>query len=231
VVQSDRTAALFGRLLALLVALFVLLPFVEPRGFAVGAGRIAVEVAIVAAVWRLRSSLHVPVLVTAITALNELTGWLEKISPEPFLVVTSRVITLVFLGVTGVFLSRYFWKHRVVDAGSLAGALSVYLLLGYFWGTAFGLLEYLEPDSFQGACLPRPDGASSCDALRADFPRLGYLGFVTLTTLGYGDVVPVGTWARAMAGLEALLGQLFLVVLVARLVALHASASEHRSER
>jgi hypothetical protein len=229
VVQSDRTAALFGRLLALLVALFVLLPFVEPRGFAVGAGRIAVEVAIVAAVWRLRSSLHVPVLVTAITALNELTGWLEKISPEPFLVVTSRVITLVFLGVTGVFLSRYFWKHRVVDAGSLAGALSVYLLLGYFWGTAFGLLEYLEPDSFQGACLPRPDGASSCDALRADFPRLGYLGFVTLTTLGYGDVTPRTLHAEGLTSLAAVSGQLFLAVLIGRLVGSYVSQRAGRA--
>ena len=142
-VQSDRNAARFNILLALLACFFVLVPFFESGGLVEGIVRIAVEVTLVAAVWSLRSSLRVPVLVTTIMALNELTGWLETISPELLLVVPSRVLTMVFLGITAGFLSRHFWKHQVADAGSLAGSFSVYLPRGYFWTTAFGLLEYM----------------------------------------------------------------------------------------
>ena len=221
--KSDRTAARFNQLLALLVGFFVLVPFFEPGGYAVWIARIAVEVTLVAAIWSLSSSLRLPVLVTVVIALNELTSWLEPISPEPPLVVTSGVLTLVFLGITVGFFSRHLWKNEIADAGSLAGALSVYLLLGYFWATAFGLLEYLEPDSFQGACMPRPDGARSCNALLADFPRLTYLGFVTLTTLGYGDVTPRTLHAEGLTSVAAVSGQLLLAVLIGRLVGSYVS--------
>ena len=104
----------------------------------------------------------------------------------------------------------------------------MYLLLGYFWATAFGLLEYLEPDSFQGACMPRPDGASSCDALLAYFPRLTYFGFVTITTLGYGDVTPRTLYAEGLTSLAAVSGQLFLAVLIGRLVGSYVSQHAER---
>jgi len=166
VVQSDRNAARFNILLALLACFFVLVPFFESGGLVEGIVRIAVEVTLVAAVWSFRSSLHVPVLVTAITALNELTGSLEAISPEPFLVVTSRVLTLVFLGVTAGFLSRYFWRQRVdviprtLHAEGLTSvvAISGQLFLAVLIGRLVG--SYVSQRAGRAAVGPAPDEES-----------------------------------------------------------------------
>ena len=83
------------------------------------------------------------------------------------------------------------------------------------WAFGYGLVELHEPGSFDlPAIVGEPAGA---DRHMASFV---YFSFVTLTTLGYGDVTPVGSAARTLALLEALVGQLFLAILVARLVAL-----------
>lgn len=101
----------------------------------------------------------------------------------------------------------------------LLGAASVYLFVGVLWGALFALLEYLFPGSF---LLPRDvvgSGPTTLLPLRRDTAIL-YFSFETLTTLGYGDIVPLTPPARFLAILEALVGQLYLAVLVGRLVSL-----------
>ncbi len=92
------------------------------------------------------------------------------------------------------------------------GSLSVYLLLGLLWAFAFALLESAVPGSFSG--IERGMGFT-------DYKRFFGFSFVTLTTLGYGNVVPLTPRADALAVAEAIVGQIYLTVLVARLVALN----------
>jgi len=100
-----------------------------------------------------------------------------------------------------------------LDAGErIRGAICVYLLLATLWALAFALLERAAPGSFDGL-----DPAAAASDRPSDFL---YFSLVTLTTLGYGDVRPVGAAARSLATLEALTGQLYLAILIARLVAL-----------
>src|SRR5262249_31801242 len=88
------------------------------------------------------------------------------------------------------------------------GSVAVYLLLGLFWAVSYQLVELLQPGSFSiGA---RKSGI--------DLQQLGYFSFTTLTTLGLGDILPVSPLARSLVALEALVGQLFPVILIARLV-------------
>jgi voltage-gated potassium channel Kch len=82
------------------------------------------------------------------------------------------------------------------------------------WGEGYGLIELLRPGSLK---LPSVDPVAGPRAM------LQYFSFVTITTVGYGDIYPVSPLARATAATEALLGQLYLVVLVARLVGLHTA--------
>lgn len=81
--------------------------------------------------------------------------------------------------------------------------------MGVIWGQAYRLLEHLSPGSFHGL------SAGSLIELQRD---LLYYSYVTLTTLGYGDIYPIGAEARALAITEAIIGQLYLVVLVAGVV-------------
>jgi hypothetical protein len=98
-----------------------------------------------------------------------------------------------------------------VDSERICAALSVYMLAGLAFGGFFATLEAIEPGSLLGG---------ESDAL--DPATATYFSFVTLATLGYGDLVPASGPARSLAVLEAVFGQLYLTVLVARLVSLYS---------
>jgi len=112
-----------------------------------------------------------------------------------------------------------------VTPAKISGALSVYLLLGYFWSIVFTILETLQPGSFNLAL----GGAEAAGSRAEIFKQLLYYSYITLSTLGYGDITPLSAGARSLAALEALTGQIYLAVLVARLVGLQIS--QRGSER
>jgi hypothetical protein len=99
----------------------------------------------------------------------------------------------------------------------IEGALAVYLLLGMGWAHAYHLVAVLNPQSFAGL------------SERPAISEWMYYSFSTLTTLGYGDIVPKRPAPRLLAVGEALMGQLYIAVLLARLVALQITDGTHRS--
>lgn len=109
--------------------------------------------------------------------------------------------------------ARYALRAGDVDAERIFAALDVYLLAGLTFGVAFRLVEQFAPGSFGGPHAGEP----------ASFI---YFSFVTIATLGYGDIVPLSGPARALAILEAVGGQMYLAVLVARLVSLYATRKD-----
>lgn len=104
-----------------------------------------------------------------------------------------------------------------IDANRLYGAVAIYLMLGVLWALMYTTVAELNPAAFSGA-LP-PAGAKEWDI---DWL---YYSFVTLTTLGYGDILPVSATARALAYSEAVIGVFYMAVLVAALVGSYASAN------
>ena len=127
---------------------------------------------------------------------------------------------LAFLVYTVVLGLRFLFTRRWVTFDTLCAALCVYLLLGVIWGIGYTLLDaYADGPAFRGGApdgLPLGEGSAF------------YFSFVTLTTLGYGDITPVTPGARALALLEAIVGQFYLTVLVAALVGLLISRPEGR---
>lgn len=142
-----------------------------------------------------------------------------------------------FLAVVTVALSLDVYRARSVTFGTILGACSIYLLIGMFWFGVFGLIEVAQPDSFSFADTYPADlerraasaPASSAGMYMIKRAQLFYYTFVTLSTLGYGDIRPVSGVARVYATLAALTGQLFLAILVARLVGIHTAAHAARS--
>ena len=96
-----------------------------------------------------------------------------------------------------------------INTNRLVGAICVYLLLGVIWALVYSLLEFAAPSSFTGIA---PGDATGWDS------GWIYFSFVTLTTLGYGDITPVSATARSLAYLQAIAGQFYIAVLVAGLV-------------
>jgi len=116
------------------------------------------------------------------------------------------IATIAF--VCYVLLLRIY-ERPVISSASVSGSLVVYLLLGILWSMAYTAVELNQPGSFYGLSGGGHDELSR---------ELFYYSYVTLTTLGYGDIGPVSPAARSLASMEAIVGQLYLVVLVASLV-------------
>jgi hypothetical protein len=125
--------------------------------------------------------------------------------------------TLVSLGLmTAVVLTQTF-RSGPVNVHRIQGAVVAYLLLGLVWASAYEVVALLVPGAFEGA-----------EPVAHDSRIWIYFSFVTLTTVGYGDVTPAHTAAQSLAMLEALTGQLYPAILLARLVSLEAQSREHR---
>jgi uncharacterized membrane protein YvlD (DUF360 family) len=108
---------------------------------------------------------------------------------------------------------RFALRATQVDAEHLYAALSAYLLAGIFFGLFYWVIEQVGPQTFAA-----PGEFSRMTAL--------YFSFVTLATLGYGDIVPRTDIARGLAIVEGVGGQLFLAVMVARLVSLYVRGEQ-----
>jgi hypothetical protein len=125
-------------------------------------------------------------------------------------------IGMLFLGFVVVQLLRFIFLAPRVDSEVLCAGVAIYLMVGLFWNLAYGLVDRLVPDSFVFTTGPTTD--RSMDG----FQGL-YFSFVTLSTVGYGDIIPVSKVARMLAMVEAVFGMFYVTLLIARLVSLYSS--------
>lgn len=127
-------------------------------------------------------------------------------------------LMLLFAGISAWIAGRHVFVLQRVDFNSLVGAFCVYLLLGFIWAILFRLLQLLGLATFSGLI-----------STNEPFSQLIYFSFVTLVSLGYGDITPSSGLARVLSYFEALTGQFYLAVLVACLVG--SFTAEFRSSR
>lgn len=111
---------------------------------------------------------------------------------------------------------RYSLSSLRIDSERIYAALSAYLLIGVCWGVVYAAVARIQPGALLSGGVVPPGGIAMGDAI--------YFSFVTLATLGYGDVVPATPAVRGLAVFEAVIGQLYLALLVARLVGLQTAA-------
>src|ERR1041385_1973010 len=152
------------------------------------------------------------VLALAAVALNCLLLFVSS----QWLVLLSNICLLVVLALFTTSILADVFRAGRVTADKIYGALCVYLLIGFAWGVLYAILDELDPGSFS---TPQETGAVTENVARV--MRMRYFSLVTLTTVGFGDIVPRSPAARMFATLEAVMGQIYLAVLVARLVGLH----------
>lgn len=146
-------------------------------------------------------------LVLLSVALTTITLFYDLIAIE--LCVVSAF--LVFSVSSAVIATRHVFGSTEVDRNLLFGAMCVYLFMGLIWAILYGLLFQFLPGSFNG--IEGVDGKAPMDTLL-------YYSFVTLASLGYGDITPVAPLARTLAYLEAIGGQLYIAIMLAGLVGL-----------
>jgi hypothetical protein len=143
--------------------------------------------------------------------------WIDVFNLVSFSLPASSMIICLYLGLIVYVLSRLIFSARHITPGLISGALCLYLIFGMFWGMLYVLLELLHPGSFTGALLVDPVSHSQF------VHSFQYFSLVTLTTLGYGDILPQTAPAAAFCQTEAVIGQFFMAVLVARLVGIQVA--------
>ncbi len=146
--------------------------------------------------------------------------WLRLFWEMKSLAIVMHIIGIIFLLWVIIIIVSNFRDIQSVNANTILASLSVYLLLGLLWSLLYSLIEMFQPNSFvisAGGYTPKElmefGGAETIIPL--------YYSFVTMTTLGYGDIIPISPLARMLAIIQAIIGQLYLVVLVAWLVGMY----------
>lgn len=149
-------------------------------------------------------------------------SWINvAVSGEDF-AIPQAVLTILFYGYALIRVLDYVLRGRDVTRDKIYGAASVYLLMGYMWASCFDLVVTLQPDAFSMYGTRFPEATLA-------FRDLVHFSFVTLTSLGYGDITPVSDHARSLAFLEVIAGNLYMALLVARLVGAYRSEGRWES--
>ena len=143
--------------------------------------------------------------------------WLNYWWPDEMLIyVVTRAAGLLFIGFVVVELLRFIVYAPRVNAEVLCAAVAGFLLSGFAWSLAYNLLDRLDPNSFVFTF-------SSKSGFHMNGFTSVYFSFITLSTVGYGDIVPASEVARMLAMVEAMFGMFYMAMLIARLVSLYSS--------
>ena len=141
-------------------------------------------------------------IMTVVYAFDPTSFWKTQVSSFILIVFHSTIILV---------LMRYIFTAEQVTADIIYAACAVYFLLSFFFVPVYGMLEAAIPGSFVDNTLETA----------VHWQQFVYYSLVTLSTAGYGDILPANPWARMLAGLEATIGVLYVAILVARLVSLY----------
>lgn len=203
----------FLLLLILLLAMLLLVPFMEDySGF-----RFLVDITItgifIAAMYAISTKKHHVIFALFLVAPMIVTFWIDYFMTVKWAFVIAEICGIIFFLFAIINIVNFIRKEDEVTQEVIYAAVVVYLLMAMLWSNLYQLLETLAPGSFS-----MPEGQIQNDRL-----LFLYFSLVTITTLGYGDMTPLTDRAAGLASVEALSGQIYLVVLVAWLVGMHVS--------
>ena len=218
-VRLDTVRGVFrfsGRqLLITLIVLFVVFPFVEPYAWGNAAVSLLFTLVMLSALLAVGGGKH-RVLITGLVLLVPalVLRWL----PHLGLMDGGQPVSLasygLFVGYVTFQLVLYVLRAARVDAEVLSAGVSIYLLIGWLWALLYSFCNLVVPESFHFL---------NTETHSSPLYEMFYFSFGTLTTAGYGDIVPVSGPARMLSSMESVLGVLYLAVLVSRLVSAYGS--------
>jgi len=204
-----------------LLALLFLAPFVERLPYLKILFSVFLTAVFLTAVYAIGQKRH-DTLIAALLALPTLAfTWASYFLDSVGFYLASRFSVVVFFAFIIVNILVFIFRQDEVTRDLIVGAAVVYLLVAETWSSVYQILETLRPGSFA-----MPEGQLQNSRLLFD-----YYSLVTITTLGYGDVTPLTSVASSLSTLEAVIGQLYLVITVAWLVGVHVSQSIQKKSR
>jgi hypothetical protein len=214
---STKRQGRFFYLFVCQVLLLVFIPYLNHPGLPLILFRLLGAVAFVAGVFAVSEKRAQWIAALALLSPAGILNVVFAFHPDPRMVVPTLVMTILFLAFTLVTLLQAVVNAEQVTRDTIYGALSVYMLMALAWAAVYMLLVTLQPGSIDMNAARHPNHTMNW------FDCVFY-SFVTLTSLGYGDIVPVSAQARSLSILETVSGVMYVAVLIARLVGLYSVA-------
>jgi Ion channel len=210
---------LTGMLVLLVLAIFVALPLETLNLLSPTVVGVVMTLLLVSGVVAMTGRGPSTWIVGAFALASLVARWITVIHPGRTVAIWDLCLAMVALALLTAFVLRQVFRGGPITGDRIRGSILAYLLLGIIWCLAYQLINLLVPGAFR---FPEPQvlipGRLS--------HHLVYFSFITLTTVGYGDVTPVYPIARTLAAAEALVGQLYPAILIGRLVSLQISSRQ-----
>ena len=200
--------------------LVAVMPFLRPGAFGAGILQVLFTLLLLSGLYAVSDGRRALVVATVFAGPALVLAWAGRFTANTVVGGIGALLLAGFLVFTATQILEYIVRARRVTSELVFGAVSVYLMMGVVGALLFAVLDLWSPGS-----LRMPGGAGSAVEDATQFSAVTYYSFVTLTTLGYGDITPVSRLARSLSTMEAVTGQLYLAVLVARVVGLQIAHS------
>ncbi len=223
----SRLPLAHGRFSYLLISLILLL-LLHPIVAGVPIGRviedIALSVVLLSAVYTVSRKKHVFTIALLLSLPTFGAMWATYVLKNVYLTLIGWSLAIVFFTLIGSIVLSDVLKSKKVTTDKIHGAISVYLLIGVTWALLYSLIEGIQPQSFLIA-------QAQITSVTEYLPHFLYYSFVTLTTLGYGDITPLTPLAKTLSYMEAVTGQIYIAVLIAGLVGVHIAQSINKDSQ
>jgi voltage-gated potassium channel len=204
-------------LLLSLLALQIIPPFINHSERSILLG-ILVAIVLLFALYLVAYSRKELIIGMLLCAPAIATNWTNNSVDATLVIYAHYFFAIAFLAYISVHIFRYLFESEDISADMLYAAVCLYFIVGMIWAMIYVLIEMYHPGSFQLD--------AELNNTRAVFGELLYFSYVTISTLGYGDMAPLTRIARSWATIEAIIGQFYLAFVVARLVSLYATAAQ-----
>jgi len=204
----------FKNLLFFLLLYIVGSPFLEPYPSLALFAHISLSMVLFAAVYAVNKQNNQRSVAIALLLPLMALYWLGIYDIVSFSRFGAHLLFAIFYGLLVYSFTVQITHAKRVSTNVLSATLSLYLIIGLFWGALYTLLNEISPGSYSGNLLENTQNT---------FHVFNYFSFVTLTTLGYGDITPQTAGASSLCQMEAIVGQFYTAVVVAWLVGMHVS--------
>lgn len=210
-VDSDHSLA--GLLFFLILYAFIIYPLAGEEARTHPSTTITFSIVLVLGVMSSTKHKMARVLMTSLAMIAFASQWLHFFMRLHAVHIVATIGAIVFFAVLSSRITARVFRSGSINIFRICGAIAVYVILGLLWGEIYTLIYLLRPDAFYFN--------PTTQVGEPPISELIYLSFVSLTTIGFGDILPVYPLARSLVTLEGLVGQIYPAVLLARLVTLY----------
>lgn len=203
----------------LIIDVFILMPF---RLSWVGevVNGIIFSMILVSGVFSVARGAHIKVTIVALAIVTFLVHWLGVVNQSISVETADAILSMLFLATLTFLVVWRIFKEGDVSFHRIQGAIAIYILIGLIWSEAYHLIYIFDHEAFIF-----PSFQSQTEPYHI---RFHYFSYVTLTTLGYGDIIPLNPIAKSLVMIEGLTGQLFPAIMITRLVSLEIESRRNR---